>query len=120
DSFQSDPNCRLFIGSIKAAGVGLTLTAANTVVFAELDWVPANISQAEDRAYRIGQKQNVLVQHIVLDGSLDARMAELLVMKQAIADRALDLIPVELDIPLVPSAANKPEIRKQYPKSNTA
>ena len=74
--FQDDPNCLLFVGGIQAAGVGLTLTAASHVVFAELDWVPANMTQAEDRAHRIGQLNNVLVQHLVLEGSLDAEMAE--------------------------------------------
>lgn len=90
DRFQNDPSCRVFIGSIGAAGVGLTLTAAQTVLFAELAWRPSDISQAEDRAHRIGQTGSVLVQHLVLDGSLDARMAQTIVNKQNIADRALD------------------------------
>jgi SWI/SNF-related matrix-associated actin-dependent regulator 1 of chromatin subfamily A len=89
-SFQNDPTTRVFVGSIQAAGVGLTLTAASTVVFAELDWVPGNMSQAEDRLHRIGQNDAVLVQHVVLDGSLDAKLAKTLVRKQAILDAALD------------------------------
>jgi len=89
-SFQTDPAIRFFVGNIKAAGVGLTLTASSHVVFAELDWTPSAVTQAEDRAHRIGQKENVLVQHIVLDGSLDARMAKILVAKQALIDQALD------------------------------
>lgn len=101
--FQAEPGVRVFIGSIMAAGVGLTLTAASTVVFAELDWVPANVTQAEDRCHRIGQTDPVLVQHLVLDGSLDARMADLLVEKQAIADAALDVVPEER-IPVLPQA----------------
>jgi SWI/SNF-related matrix-associated actin-dependent regulator 1 of chromatin subfamily A len=95
DRFQSDPSCAVFIGSITAAGVGLTLTAASHVVFVELDWVPANVTQAEDRLHRIGQREHVLVQHLVVDGSLDARMAKTLVAKQAIADQALDRIATE-------------------------
>ena len=90
DTFQTDPNCRVFVGNIKAAGVGLTLTASAHVIFAELDWTPANVSQAEDRAHRIGQLNSVLVEHLVFDNSLDARMAKTIVRKQAIIDQALD------------------------------
>lgn len=91
DRFQTDPACRVFIGSITAAGVGLTLTAASHVVFGELDWVPGNLTQAEDRCHRIGQQNHVLVQHLVLEGSLDATMARRLVAKQTIIDQALDV-----------------------------
>ena len=55
-----------------------------------MDWVPANISQAEDRCHRIGQTDSVLVQHIVLEGSLDQRLATAIIEKQKIADAALD------------------------------
>lgn len=76
EKFQNDPNTKVFIGSIAAAGVGLTLHAANVVVFAELDWSPSEILQAEDRAHRIGQKRNVLIQHLVFDDSLDAKIVK--------------------------------------------
>jgi SWI/SNF-related matrix-associated actin-dependent regulator 1 of chromatin subfamily A len=90
DRFQTDPQCNLFIGGIKAAGVGLTLTASSHVVFHELDWVPGNMCQAEDRCHRIGQRDSVLVQLLVLEGSIDVRKARVLVQKQEIIDRALD------------------------------
>lgn len=88
--FQENPNIRLFVGQIQAAGVGLTLTAAEVVIFAELDWVPANITQAEDRAHRIGQLQSLLVIHIVISGSIDANLAKRVVSKQNIIDRAMN------------------------------
>lgn len=90
DSFQNDSKIQIFVGSIRAAGVGLTLTASSHVIFAEMDWTPANMSQAEDRCHRIGQVNSVLVQHLVLDGSLDVKFARTLVSKQAVIDRALD------------------------------
>jgi SNF2 family DNA or RNA helicase len=99
DRFQIDPTCKLFVGSIHAAGVGLTLTAASHVVFAELDWVPGNISQAEDRLHRIGQVNSVLVQHLVFDNSVDSRMVNTIIEKQAVIDQALDkqTAPVVVD-----------------------
>lgn len=99
DEFQTVPECRVFIGQIQAAGVGLTLTAASTVVFAELDWTPGNMAQCEDRCHRIGQKDSVLVQHLVLEGSLDARISKALLRKQQVIDQTLDsgAVSAELD-----------------------
>jgi hypothetical protein len=90
DAFQTNPRKTLFVGSIKAAGVAITLTASSLVVFAELDVVPGNMTQAEDRAHRRGQSESVLIQHLVLDGSYDQRAAEILVEKQRNLDAALD------------------------------
>jgi SWI/SNF-related matrix-associated actin-dependent regulator 1 of chromatin subfamily A len=98
DRFQSDEECRYFIGSIRAAGVGLTLTASSHVVFGELDWTPGAMSQAEDRCHRIGQTNSVLIQHIVLDGSIDARLANTLVSKQTVIDCALDKPSTEPEV----------------------
>ena len=96
--FQENDSVRLFIGGLKAAGVGLTLTAAAHVVFAELDWVPGTLSQAEDRCHRIGQANSVLVQHLVLEGSIDATMVQTIVDKQQVIDKALD-IPTDTEEP---------------------
>jgi SWI/SNF-related matrix-associated actin-dependent regulator 1 of chromatin subfamily A len=90
DKFQNDPSCKVFIGSIAAAGVGITLTASSHVVFVELDWVPGNISQCEDRTHRIGQRNSVLIQHLVVDGSIDQKLAETIVAKQAVIETALN------------------------------
>ena len=108
-AFQSGDS-DLLIGNIQAAGVGLTLTRSSHVIFAELDWVPGNLSQAEDRTHRIGQAASVLVQHIVLDGSLDQRMAELVISKQTVIDQALnnrvsaDSLPLADAPPITPIA----------------
>ena len=90
ETFQNDDSIKIFVASIRAAGVGLTLTASSHVVFAELDWTPAAINQAEDRCHRIGQQDNVLIQHLVLADSLDANMAKMIVEKQNISDATLD------------------------------
>ena len=107
NTFQEDEDVNVFVGGIQAAGVGLTLTASSHVIFAELDWVPGNISQAEDRCHRIGQADQVMVQHLVFEGSIDVNIARTLVRKQAVIDQALD---AENEEPVVPIADEKPAV----------
>jgi SWI/SNF-related matrix-associated actin-dependent regulator 1 of chromatin subfamily A len=84
DSFQNNANVRVFIGNIKSAGVGITLTEANFVVFNSFDWVPGSNEQAEDRAYRIGQKNNVNVYYQLFENTVSTRMWEVLRNKKDI------------------------------------
>jgi len=93
ERFQTEPMTRFFLGSIRAMGIGVTLTAASRVIFVEQDWTPAILRQAEDRLHRIGTLDNVLVQHLVLAGSLDAVMARTLIAKQAVVSQVLELQP---------------------------
>jgi SWI/SNF-related matrix-associated actin-dependent regulator 1 of chromatin subfamily A len=91
DRFQSDPLVRVFIGNIQAAGIGIALAPASShCVFAEVSWIPAEMTQAEDRLHRIGTVSNVLVQHLVLEGSLDAIMIRRLIKKQEIISEVLE------------------------------
>lgn len=99
DSFQAG-DLNALIGTIGAMGVGYTLTAAWLAVFCEFSYVPADMAQAGDRLHRIGQRSSVLLQHLVVDGSLDARAAKILVEKQEHADRTLN--PAGLRTPVVP------------------
>lgn len=108
DRFQNDPSVQIFVGSLSAAGVGITLTAASNVVFAELSMVPGDLSQCEDRLHRIGQQDNVLVQHLVLEESIDEWLANMLIEKQDIIDKALDDIK---DIPVLPIFGDKEPIK---------
>lgn len=89
--FMKDPACRIFAGSIRACGEGLNLTAATHVMFAESDWTPSKMAQAEDRAHRIGQRDNVTVEVCVVDGTIDAQMVKTCVEKADFADKALDV-----------------------------
>lgn len=95
DRFQKDPSCKFIIGSFGAMGVGWTLTASAHEVTVEQDWVPGNITQAEDRLHRIGQKESVLIQHLVIEGSLGATIMKRAVAKQDVIDRALDTVAAQ-------------------------
>jgi len=89
DTFQADKKCRVFVGNIKAAGVGLTLTAASHVVFVEASWSPADIQQAADRCHRIGQKDNVTVDLLTISGSIDALVLNSVLTKMDVIDRII-------------------------------
>lgn len=99
---------RIFVGSMRACGVAITLSAASTVVFAEQDWTPGVMTQAEDRAHRIGQQGSVLVQHLVVDGSMDVSMAQAVASKSGVIDAALDAQPVRAEEPRAADAPVQP------------
>ena len=85
DSFQNNPDVQLIVCSIKAAGVGLTLTASSNVAFVELAWTYADCCQCEDRAHRIGQKDNVTCYYLLGRGTIDQTIYSLIHKKKSIA-----------------------------------
>ncbi|XP_048024130.1 DNA annealing helicase and endonuclease ZRANB3 isoform X1 [Megalobrama amblycephala] len=88
--FQNDPDTRVAILSIQAAGQGLTFTAASHVVFAELYWNPGHIKQAEDRAHRIGQTTTVHIHYLIAKGTFDTVMWAMLNRKETVTGSALN------------------------------
>lgn len=86
DRFQKDPDAKVIICSIKAAGVGLTLTASSRVVFVELPWHPADLDQAEDRAHRIGQKDSVQCTYFIGKGTIDEHIYRIIDRKREISN----------------------------------
>jgi len=96
DKFQNDPSCRLFFGNLQAAGVGLTLTAANATAHMEFGWTPADHTQGEDRVHRIGQKaDSVFAYYMVASGTIDEWLMEILDDKQKVVDAVLDGVDTE-------------------------
>lgn len=90
DRFQTDDKCKIIIGTIGAMGTGLTLTAAQNVIFLDSPWNMALKAQAEDRAHRIGTKGTVNIITLVCKNTIDERIEELVEKKGQIADALVD------------------------------
>lgn len=88
DKFQFDDNYSVALLSITAANAGITLTAAKLVVFAELFWNPGILTQAEDRAHRIGQIDSVLVQYLIAKGTADDHLWPMIQSKLDVLNKA--------------------------------
>lgn len=83
-AFQEDPNCQLIICNMQAAGVGVTLTASSRVAFVEFPWTYADAVQCEDRAHRIGQKNNVMCTYFLGVDTIDEKIFDIIMEKKNI------------------------------------
>ena len=90
DRFQDDDGPPFFILSLKAGGTGLNLTAASHVIHFDRWWNPAVENQATDRAFRIGQRRNVLVHRFVTRGTIEEKIDRMIAEKRQLADDLLD------------------------------
>ena len=97
DKFQQSDKVTVFIGNIISAGVGITLTEATHVIFNSFDWVPGNNEQAEDRSYRIGQKNNVTVYYQLFEDTVSIRIWGTLQRKQNIIDTIMGQVEINED-----------------------
>jgi SNF2 family DNA or RNA helicase len=88
--FQSDPNVTVFVGQIATAGLGITLTAASTLVFYSLDYNMANFEQAKARIHRVGQSENCSYIYIVARGTVDEKVLKALRNKANLAKTLVD------------------------------
>lgn len=88
EKFQTKDSCRAAVLSLKACNAGITLTAAQLVLFAELDWNPSTLAQAESRAHRIGQEGDVVVRYLLAKGTADDIIWTMLQNKQNILNKA--------------------------------
>ena len=86
ERFQQDAECKLFLVSLKAGGLGLNLTAAEYVFLLDPWWNPAVESQAIDRAHRIGQTRSVFAYRLICKGTVEEKVLELQKSKRDLAD----------------------------------
>jgi SNF2 family DNA or RNA helicase len=89
DRFNRDPACRVFVGSLKAGGVGIDLVAASVVIHYDRWWNAAKEDQATDRVHRIGQKRGVQVFKLVTEGTLEEKIAALILKKRNLMDSVI-------------------------------
>jgi SWI/SNF-related matrix-associated actin-dependent regulator 1 of chromatin subfamily A len=89
DRFQNESKIKIFISNIKAGGVGITLTAAEGVIMNDLSFVPSDHGQAEDRAYRYGQKNSVLVYYPIFDNTIERIVYNILQKKKSVIDQVM-------------------------------
>jgi SNF2 family DNA or RNA helicase len=106
DRFQNDPACKVFVGSVRSAGVGIDLTAADVVIHYDRWWNAAMEDQATDRVHRIGQTKSVQIIKLVTSGTVEDRIHRIITAKRQLTE---DVLPED-----------KPEVLKQFSREELA
>lgn len=89
ERFSTDPTCRVFVGSLLAAGTGINLTAGNIVIMYDRWWNPAKENQALDRVHRFGQKNTVFIYKLITENTLEERIHYLIEKKNHLLDKVI-------------------------------
>ena len=98
DNFQNNDKVKIFVGNLISAGTAITLTAAEVVIMNDLDFVPANHAQAEDRCFRIGTTKTINVYYPIFEDTVDIMMYEMLQKKRQIINTIMGEEHKEVDI----------------------
>jgi SNF2 family DNA or RNA helicase len=89
DKFMEDPECKVFIGNLDAAGVGLTLTAATALVFNNISFVPGSNQQFQDRVHRLNQTEDVDIYYQIFRGTQYEKMWDIVLRKTLVIDQVI-------------------------------
>ena len=89
-TFQTDKECRLFIGNTKAAGTVIELSKAKAVAVIEFDWTPGDLTQCEDRIFKQGSTKPMLIYYLVARNTIEQHLCEILQTKQDVLSQTLD------------------------------
>jgi SWI/SNF-related matrix-associated actin-dependent regulator 1 of chromatin subfamily A len=89
DEFQENDKIKVFVGNLKAAGVGITLTAGEAVIMNDLSFVPSDHAQGEDRCYRYGQKNSVSIYYPIFENTIEGAIYDILAKKKQIFETVM-------------------------------
>ncbi len=98
DAFRTNPDIRVLLVSLRAGGVGLTLTEASYIIHFDHWWNPAVMKQAEDRVHRVGQTKPVMIYDLGMEDTIERRIYEILKEKQALANQVIDDLAERIDL----------------------
>ena len=115
--WQTNPEIFVFLLSTRAGGLGINLTAADTVIFYDSDWNPTIDSQAMDRAHRLGQTRQVTVYRLLVRGTIEERMRDRAKQKEQVQQVVMEGKTQEKNIKTIEVGENDSEVTREGSKS---